>query len=309
VSYDDFGQHELMLKDSVRTVAFERAIREVVRPGMTVLDFGCGTGILSFFAERAGAERVFAIDSAYMLHAAETIARKNGFHRITFIRTDGDSFELPEKVDAIISEWMGMFILREPMLTPLLRAREAHLRPGGVMLPSAVRWYGAFIVNRSFYEEKAFFETRPYDIDFSPVRDWAFAEVSSRSMQTEHLSTAFSMGALDTLTAKKEPAVVEGATSFDADITIYGLCGWFDATLSGSVVLDTGPAAPPTHWKQLVFPLPRPLSIAAHETVSVRVKPIRFEGKAAHWHWSIATPREGVEWDDFSYRAHIRRKG
>ena len=190
-----------MLKDAVRTGAFERAIREVVRPGMQVLDFGCGTGILSFFAERAGAERVFAVDRTFMVHAAEAIARQNGFRRITFLRTDGESFELPEKVDLIVSEWMGSFILRERMLAPLLRTRDAHLKPGGKMLPRSVRWRGAFIVDRSIYQEKAFFETQPYDIDFSPVRDWAFAEVAIRSMQIGQLSPAFDLGELDTLTA------------------------------------------------------------------------------------------------------------
>src|SRR4051794_20282559 len=117
----------MMLEDQVRTLAFQRAINEVVEPGMKVLDFGCGTGILSFFAERAGAERVYAVDRSMMLHAAEGIARRNGFSRITFVRTDGGKFELPEKIDVIISEWLGLFVFREGMLTDLLRARDAHL--------------------------------------------------------------------------------------------------------------------------------------------------------------------------------------
>jgi len=42
------------------------------------------------------------------------------------------------KVDVIISEWMGYFLLFENMLPSVLALRK-HLRPGGLMLPSRCR--------------------------------------------------------------------------------------------------------------------------------------------------------------------------
>lgn len=47
-----------------------------------------------------------------------------------------ESVELPEKVDIIISEWMGYFLLRESMLDSVLVARDKFLKPGGAMYPS-----------------------------------------------------------------------------------------------------------------------------------------------------------------------------
>lgn len=55
-----------MLKDKTRTRAYQRAIEESPDQfkDKIVLDIGCGTGILSIFAARAGAKHVYAIEYA-----------------------------------------------------------------------------------------------------------------------------------------------------------------------------------------------------------------------------------------------------
>ncbi len=40
-----------------------------------------------------------------------------------------------EKVDCIISEWMGYFLFYESMLDTVLYARDKWLVPGGLVLP------------------------------------------------------------------------------------------------------------------------------------------------------------------------------
>ena len=40
-----------------------------------VLDVGCGTGILSLFAARAGAKHVYAVDQSEVIYQAMDIAR------------------------------------------------------------------------------------------------------------------------------------------------------------------------------------------------------------------------------------------
>ena len=65
-SYSHFGIHEQMLKDEVRTKSYMIACmnNKEQLAGKIVLDIGCGTGILSIFAARAGAKHVYGIDNA-----------------------------------------------------------------------------------------------------------------------------------------------------------------------------------------------------------------------------------------------------
>ena len=74
-----------------------------------MLDVGCGSGILSLLAARAGAARVFAVDCSSVIHHAIEIGTENGVGDVVqFVRGRVEEVELPgaDKVDAIISEWM-----------------------------------------------------------------------------------------------------------------------------------------------------------------------------------------------------------
>lgn len=103
-----------MIKDKVRTQTYFEAItkNKHLFKDKIVLDIGCGTGILSIFAARAGAKKVIGIECSDIAYQARTIIKNNNLDNIiTIVKGKVEEIDnLPDnikKVDIIISEWMG----------------------------------------------------------------------------------------------------------------------------------------------------------------------------------------------------------
>lgn len=58
------------------------------------------------------------------------------------------------KVDLIISEWMGYFLLYESMLDTVIYARDRWLKPGGLMLPDQATLFVGAIEDEQYKKEK-----------------------------------------------------------------------------------------------------------------------------------------------------------
>ena len=103
-SYSHFGIHEEMLKDRVRTEAYMNAIynnKHLFR-NKVVLDVGCGTGILSMFAAKAGARRVIGIDCAAIIHQAREIVEANGLSDVvTLVQGRVEDVVLPDGIKQV----------------------------------------------------------------------------------------------------------------------------------------------------------------------------------------------------------------
>mmetsp|Transcript_2435 Transcript_2435/g.8175 ORF Transcript_2435/g.8175 Transcript_2435/m.8175 type:complete len:439 (-) Transcript_2435:160-1476(-) len=155
--YSTLVQQQGMLQDQVRTSIYQFAILENAADfrGKRVLDVGAGTGILSFFAARAGAARVFAVEASGMARHAEQLAAANGLAgEVSVLNQRVEDVELDERVDILISEPLGIALVNERMLESYLVARDRLLKPGGKMYPDQAVLYAAPFTDAALYAEQ-----------------------------------------------------------------------------------------------------------------------------------------------------------
>lgn len=277
-SYSSFHIHEEMLKDTVRTRTYQKAIMDNPEDfkDKIVLDIGAGTGILSMFAAAAGAKHVYAVEFAEIAHFAREIVRKNGFeNKITILKGKMEEIELPvPKVDIIISEWMGYFLLYESMLDSVLWARDKYLVKGGKMLPDRAQLFVAALEDGHYKKQKRTFWDDVYGFDMSVMTPTVMKEPLVDSVDSTYImSDSCKVLDLDLVTCRKED--VEFASEYKLNMQfsdrVHGMIAWFDTpfqNLTRPVVLSTSPYKRYTHWKQVVFYTEHDLDVKQGDVLS-----------------------------------------
>ena len=91
-----------------------------------------------------------------IIEKARQIVAANGMSdKITLLQGKMEEVVLPyPKVDIIISEWMGYFLLYESMLDTVLYARDTYLVPDGKIFPDRATLYLGAIEDGEYKSEK-----------------------------------------------------------------------------------------------------------------------------------------------------------
>lgn len=276
-SYSHFGIHEEMLKDTVRTKTYQNVIYQnrFLFKNKVVLDVGAGTGILSLFCAKAGAAHVYAVECSHMADRAKEIVETNGYSKvITVLKGKIEELELPvPKVDIIISEWMGYFLLFENMLNSVLFARDKWLVDDGVILPDIASLYLTAIEDKDYKEDKIEFWNNVYGFDMSCIKKQALMEPLVDTVDQNQIATNCQL--LKSMDISK---MSSGDCSFTApfklvaarDDFIHAFVAYFDVSFTKCHKLmgfSTGPRSRSTHWKQTVLYLEDVLTICEGETI------------------------------------------
>ncbi|XP_076956940.1 protein arginine N-methyltransferase PRMT10-like [Bidens hawaiensis] len=304
-----------MLSDRVRMDAYYDSVFNNKHHfiGKTVLDVGTGSGILAIWSAQAGAKKVYAVEATKMADHARELVKANNLHDVVEV-IEGliEDITLPEKVDVIISEWMGYFLLRESMFDSVICARDRWLKPTGVMYPSHARMWLAPIRSgladhkmsdyegsmddwRSFVTETK----SDYGVDMSVLTKPFSEEQKKYYLQNsvwnnlhpnQVVGTTSILKEIDCLTVTVEDILkVEASVSstiIKEDTRLCGFGGWFDVHFKGRkenpaecvVELTTAPSVDDgTHWGQQVFLLHPPVRVTEGNEILVDFSMTRSE--------------------------------
>lgn len=278
-SYAHFGIHEEMLKDEVRTCTYRNSIyhNKHLFKGKIVLDIGCGTGILSMFAAKAGAAKVIGVDCSAIIDYAKEIVKDNDLdHIITLVKGKVEEIELPEgiqKVDIIISEWMGYCLFYESMLDTVLYARDKWLVEEGLLFPDKCSLYVCGIEDRQYKDEKINWWSDVYGFDMSAIRKTAINEPLVDVVDPKQVVTSHSqLIEIDLYTVKKSD--LDFKASFELlckrNDYLQALVTFFTVEFTKchkKLGFSTSPDSQYTHWKQTVFYLDDYLTVKHNERV------------------------------------------
>ncbi|NVM31476.1 MAG: methyltransferase domain-containing protein [Candidatus Helarchaeota archaeon] len=136
--FDNYKKQLNLLLDRNRTLKYKYAIFKAVKEGDVVIDFGCGTGVLGFFALQAGASHVYAIEETSIIEYARRMAIKNNLEEnITFIQKPGKEItaeDISGEVDVILSEPVSNLLLEGDAWSSIEYLKQ-FLKNDGLVLP------------------------------------------------------------------------------------------------------------------------------------------------------------------------------
>ncbi|XP_031623582.1 protein arginine N-methyltransferase 1 [Contarinia nasturtii] len=279
MTYAHYGIHYEMLSDTVRTNSYREAIlknRDLFENKM-VLDLGCGTSILSMFSSQAGAKKIIAVDQSEIIYHAIDIARKNKITNIEFVKGRLENMDLPlakgEKVDILVSEWMGYLLHFECMLDSVIYARDNYLKPGGLLLPNRCTINLVAFGDVERHNEYIGFWKNVYGFDMGVLQSKVLREAIVETCRKEYILS--------------DPVILSDLNMNEVDYTypnfnydfklkieksgkFTAFVGYFDTffDLPQGVNFSTGPHCKPTHWKQVVFYMKNPVSVNEGDIIS-----------------------------------------
>ena len=291
-SYENLDVHRLMLNDRPRTESYRKAMlqnRQLFHDKI-VMDVGCGTGILSLFAAEAGAKKVYSIEASNVSLIARDIVRQNNLQNIIEVFScQVEDFMLPdsEKVDVIISEWMGFYLLHESMLDSVLLARDKFLKLSGTMFPVIASLYACPSNLNGLFEQEIDFWDCVYGYDFSVVKQLVLQnkQKSPEIISVENCELVAEpemVKQIDLLHVTLEDVKQFQSkffTSSKEKNVCRGIVLWFECEFptdvksdENSLVLSTAPECASTHWKQTVIVLPTEISLEAGDVIGFNIK-------------------------------------
>uniref|UniRef100_A0A1I7XWP3 PRMT5_C domain-containing protein n=1 Tax=Steinernema glaseri TaxID=37863 RepID=A0A1I7XWP3_9BILA len=280
--------HFYMVNDEKRNLAFKRAIESAIQENpadrRSVLDIGCGSGLLSAYANQSDASRILAVEENETMHSiAEEVFRRNSCENVNLLKCHSSLVKLDdkEKCDILVTETLDCAAFGEGIISTIYDAHCRLLTPNPVVIPSKVDVFFSVASSSDFIKMHAVendsgiilssYVDRPVLSSREPYWCCYLDDLKDECVFHSDTIPALTVDFQDVASLKN--IISEGLhKNFDVQITksgeITALVAWWRANLFGDIEIDTAPSND-TCWQQAIFPFPKPLSVNEGQTLKV----------------------------------------
>ena len=254
--YHNTISHHSMISDKYRTLSWNLAIKETVRKGDIVIDFGSGSGILSLFALQAGAKHVYCVErntNARLL--GTSILKNNGYDNFTIIE---DYTLLPKiNVDVILSESIGDHLIENRSMKIFLDICKDYKPRDTIPCNMSLHVYPE-VLNKKHNGIKEVETATNIDLQLikdsllpNPVLDTGYFEQNSNTDLYWNIDKFYSINdCLTTITDFEVPNIPTTSDGyikheFEVDtkgLSEYGILVYWTATLSDNYTIHNHPS-------------------------------------------------------------------
>ncbi|CAL1688610.1 unnamed protein product [Lasius platythorax] len=272
-NYEKLDINHLMLSEKTRVLmAYKNAIFNMKEEfqGKVVMDVGAGSGILSIFCAHVGAKKVYAVEASMLAKTIEQVLIKNNLQdtiEVIHSKVEDIHPDSLEKIDIIVSEWMGFYLVHEGILDSVLFARDNFLREDGLLFPSEAKLYASpcelssmykFRINACEVPLPMYLSMRCIGKEYKKIQSM---EPEVLLLNQDHLlASGILLAWLDLNYISVEEVNLLGGEKYvsicEKDGNYQGICIWFAVKFPDGSELSTAPRDEATHWKQTVIVLP-----------------------------------------------------
>jgi protein arginine N-methyltransferase 1 len=286
-------EHIEYLSDRIRLERFRAAIATVIRPGDQVVDLGCGSGILGLYCARAGAARVFAIESTPMIEVArEAFAGAGLAERGVLVRDHSFRVELPEPVDLLVCDHVGYFGFDYGIVHTLQDARLRFLKRGRPVIPSKIRLQVGAVQSEQAIKKVECWSATGVPPEFHHLRQFALnTKHAVEVTQDTLLSNGANLGDIDLRANNPDFFSWTAELHIERDGVVHGLAGWFDCELAEGVWMTNSPLSPDAIDRPQAFlPIDEAVPVSAGDVVKATIMARPAEHLIA---WVVEFPATG----------------
>ena len=293
--YSRSSVHYRMLEDQIRMNAYKKAIERYVKPDDTVLDIGCGIGILSFLAAKHGCKKIYAVDNSPIINEAIKIAKNNDLeNKIEFHRKDLFSLKLKNRVDVLLHEAIGAFIFDENLIEIIKYSKKNFLKKEGKILPDKI---GIFLAPTSYetklQKEITFWSKKQHDLNLKNMLELSLKNnkynLNKPTMieipnKNDFLAKEKKIHSLDLNSNLKIPKELIINFPINKSRIITGFCGFFKVYFDEEIYLSTEPQIKNTHWMQFFLPIYNETILKEGKNLNLK---LNLDENINQWKWSI----------------------